>query len=81
MITFADAGCVVLTWGLQLFGDVWIYTAYCFPECQLLHHFLHTTGEKMFHHYWSVINSQKSSGLDNLKTITALKPFLYFLKQ
>lgn len=31
--------------------------------------------------YKSVINSQKSFGLDNLKTITALKPFLYFLKQ
>lgn len=54
MITFADAGCVVLTWGLQLFGDVWMYIAYCFPDCQLLRHWVHTTGEKMFHHYTGV---------------------------
>lgn len=38
MITFAAAGCVVLTWGLQLFRDVWMCIAYCFPECQLLPH-------------------------------------------
>lgn len=82
MITFADAGCVFLTWGLQLLGDVWMYIAYCFPECQLLRHLLHTTGGKNVSPlYRSVINSQKSFGLDNLKTITALKPFLYFLKQ
>lgn len=82
MITFAGAGCVVLTRGLQLCRDVRMCIAYRFPECQLRPHSAHTTGENNVSPlYRSVINSQKSFGLDNLKIKKALKPFLCFLKQ